>query len=117
MARAPSIAELRHYVDIQQPVVSVDSHGQTVRTWQNVEVKLPAKMTVKSHSSRDGGDKQVGWQETIFTIRARVGFWDTYRVVYEGRYYAIQGIADIDGSGKWLEIKTELNTNRGEPTV
>lgn len=111
MAKAPTIGELRHYITIQQPVIAVDEYGQTVRTWQNVEIRLPAKITVKNHSNREAGDKNVSWTETIFTVRARTTFYDTYRIVYDGRYYSIHSIADVDGTRKWMEIRT---VNQGD---
>lgn len=116
MAKAPTVGELRHYITVQRPAVFVDEYGQTVRTWTTVADCLPARMTVKSHNSRDGGDKQTGWQETVFTIRSQDNLLDKDRIVYLGRYYAIHSIADVDGVRKWQDIRTELNTDRGELT-
>jgi len=91
--------ELRHSVTIEEPTETQDATGQPITSWTTFATAR-AKIDTTTEFGRDTevfvGNELVASAGVIFTMRYISGLTEKMRISYNGDYYDIIGIADVD---------------------
>lgn len=104
---------LRHRVEIQQQVSTVDSSGETSIEWETVDTVWAA---VEPLSAREYiAAQQIGSQITTrITIRYRDDIVPSMRILHGSTIYNIQGVlADADSGIEYLTLPCSAGRNDG----
>ena len=104
-SNALRIGAMRERVTLQSPVETVDSIGQTNRTWVDEYEDEPARYEPISGGETLRG-KQVELGVTaVFTIHRRDDIDSTWRVVHGSTTYGIGYVNPVDGGLRYLELR------------
>lgn len=81
-------------IEIQQKTLTQDSYGEPIETWQTL---FPAWAEVKEikGEERFARSQEKAEIDTVFVIRYRRNLSPLMRVLYEGREYNIQSLAEV----------------------
>lgn len=101
------IGRLDRRIVIEEPVNVSDIYNQPVSTTWSEVATVWANMHDGVGSEDYQADQLTAQRITTFTIRYRTGLRETMRVLFEGRYYNIQGIKSPDRK-RTLELRTIL---------
>lgn len=101
------IGAMRERVTIQEPVETVDSIGQTIRTWSTVYADEPARYDPVSGGETLRGKQVEAGVTAVFTIHKRDGMSTTYRVQHAGNNYGIAYINPVDGGQRYQELRCQ----------
>ena len=104
-ANSLRIGAMRERITIQQKTETVDSIGQTNRTWANLYADEPARFEPVSGGETLRGKQVEAGVTVIFTIHKRAGIDTTMRVSYGGSTYGIAYINPVDGGNRYLELR------------
>jgi SPP1 family predicted phage head-tail adaptor len=92
---------LRHHrITIQVPVMTKDSNGSDIETWQNLYVDVPAQnipLSVNQFMAAKASQSKIRGR---FVIRNRPGLSARNRVIENGLAYDIEGWLPDPESGK-----------------
>lgn len=110
----PGAGELRHFITIERQTQSRDSSGGMLKAW-TMFATARAKIVNKSGLERDvtGHGGATGIERTEFTIRYLAGIDTTMRVIYNGKYYAINYVNDYNEEHRFLILITETGLSDG----
>lgn len=88
---------------IEQPTETRDSYGEPVATWATLATVFGQKLDVRG-TERFQSEQQLGEEVTRFLIRYRSDVTAKMRLTVEGKVYDIEGIAEVAGRHRWLEL-------------
>ncbi|HEV7299212.1 MAG TPA: phage head closure protein [Tepidisphaeraceae bacterium] len=106
--------ELRHRVEIQKPIVTVDGLGESVPTWQTVTTVHASVQSVRAYENVRA---RITNMETAFLVKLRYTDEVTpeRRFLWEGKELYVDGITDVDGRRREMRVnafsRTEVATN------
>lgn len=105
--------ELRRQVQIQQRNSTQDSFGQRVQTWATVATTWA---DIQPLSGRELETAQAVRSEVTHTvvIRYRPGVTAAMRVVYQGRYFNVLSVIDVDTRHKVMQLLCSEGLNDGQ---
>lgn len=103
-ARGFRLGAMRERVQIQTATESVDSAGQTIRTWATTFANEPAQiMPVRGGEGLRGRQVEAGIDE-IFVIHFRETVTPQMRLVHGSRTYGIVYVNPVEGGRRYLEV-------------
>ena len=94
---------LRHRIDIQSATETIDTEGDTARTWATAHSSVPAAIEPLRSEERIDAAKVEGRRSHRVRIRSGLTLDETYRVVFGSRTFHIDGVMDV------LERDTETH--------
>lgn len=99
---------LNRLITIERSVDVQDATGQPIPTWQRL-CRAWAAVDSSDAAERFQNAREVGHKWRVFTIRWRDDIDFNQRIVYEGEYYNIRKINEIErrGRSKFLDITAE----------
>ena len=100
--------QLRHVVQIQEPIETQDSLGGVVQTWQRVIQPWGALEAIASREFFGSGQVQADVDHRL-RLRYHDGLTPKMRVVYGARTFAIKAVRDLDGRRRELELLLREN--------
>lgn len=104
--------QFRHYIQIQRRTNgSVDSYGQRTVSWSEHR-SVWAKLEVKQAGESRSGDRLTQTTTYQFTIRFVPGVSAQCRLLYRGKFYAVDAVTDPDGRGIYLVIDASLDDSK-----
>ena len=106
--------DLRHKVEFQAPNPTTDSYGAEQNKWLSPTTVLRTRACVDPLSGREltyaqALQRQVTHRITIRYNAVVKGRTD-YRIKYDGRYFNIRSIIDLEERHKFFEITAEEGT-------
>ncbi len=102
MAITVRIGRMDRKITIRKRIITRDSIGGAVETWQNVATVPAEKLDIAGREFIAA--QQVNAEITTkFRIRYRSDIRPVWRISYDGRDYDIVSVAEL-GRRKWLEI-------------
>lgn len=104
-ANSLRLGSMRERITIQEPVETVDSIGQTVRSWSDLYSNEPARFDPVSGGETLRGKQVEAGVTAVFTIHKREGIDATMRVGFGGTDYGISYINPVDGGNRYLELR------------
>jgi SPP1 family predicted phage head-tail adaptor len=105
--------KLRHKLTIQQKTITTDAFGGAIETWSDMAVNVWA--SVEPLSGRELATAQSVYAETTvkITMRYLSSVIPAMRIVFEGRFYNIQSVVDVDMRHRELIILCSEGSNEG----
>ena len=103
---------LRHTITIQKKTITTDSYGGTVETWTDVS-RVAALM--EPLQGRELATAQTVNAETTtrITIRYFAGLIPANRIIFEGKFYNIQSVVDVELRHREMIILASEGLNEG----
>lgn len=111
--------KLRHRVDIEEPVVELDSEGRQVEDWGSVLTSdeaadlLPAEIVPLSGREFVAAQAVQAGVTTRITIRWRAGIKAAMRVVHGADVYNIKAVLPDATLRRHLTLMCEVGVNEG----
>lgn len=102
--------QLRHFVTIEQPIITQDDYGAAVTTWTTyatVRCKIETVSSTEFEYAKSFGSTTT----KKITTRYIRGVLTTFRVNYGGRIFVITGLDNKDELGRELVIYATENNN------
>lgn len=105
--------ELRRRVTIQQRVTTQDTFGGQSQTWTDFAANVPA--AIDPLSGRELMTAQATQSEVShrITIRYLPGVTAAMRIVYQGRYFNISAVMNIEERNREMQILASEGLNNG----
>lgn len=105
--------ELRRRVTIQQRVTTQDTFGGQSQTWADFAAHVPA--AIEPLSGRELMTAQSTQSEVShrITIRYLPGVTAAMRIVYQGRYFNISAVMNIEERNREMQILASEGLNNG----
>ena len=97
----------RYFVDVQEPVETLDDLGQPVVTWQTVFIQEPAEYAPMSGFEYVRGRQYEAGTTALFRVNYREGYTRQMRLVFNDEYYGITHINPVDGRFRELDLTTK----------
>mgnify|MGYP003649036962 CR=1 FL=1 len=104
-ANSLRLGAMRERITIQSPVETVDTIGQTNRTWADTYEDEPARYDPISGGETLRGKQVEAGVIAVFTIHKRDDIDSTMRVSYGGNHYGIAYVNPVDGGNRYLELR------------
>lgn len=105
--------KLRHYVEIQQPVIVVNTSGEREQTWQHVAFMWAAIEPLSAREFVASQQVQSNVSARI-TIRSYPRLRQNMRVVHGLDFYNIEGIlTDKDSGVEYMTLPCSTGLNDG----
>ena len=104
-ANSLRVGAMRERITIQTPTETVDSIGQTNRTWAALYSNEPARYDPISGGETLRGKQVEAGVTAVFTIHKRDSITSTMRVVHGSTTYGISYINPVDGGNRYLELR------------
>jgi len=101
-----NIGKLHRKIVIEEPTNASNNYGEYVTTWSTFHTCFAA-------ISRFGGTEKLrsGKIEAVNKVRFKIRFFagieEDMRVLYNGNYYQIKEIQELDREGLWLTCQRE----------
>ena len=106
-----SIGQLDRRIEVNAPTSITDKYGEGIKTF-SLKYTLWAHVDWKSSKRKEESQEQVERRDVVFYVRnLGITILGTERIEYDSKTYIIQGIKEIDGREKFLEIETKLKDN------
>lgn len=99
------IGAMRERITIKQPVETVDTIGQTNRTWTALYSDEPARFDPVSGGETLRGKQVEAGVTAVFTIHFRDSIDSTMKVYHGSDEYGIAYINRVDGGRRYLELR------------
>lgn len=98
-----------HTIDIQVNTGVNDGAGNVVESWANETTGVKARIQPLSADEREGTWKGEPTTIThrIYIAAAGTTIDEARRIVYDGRYFNVMGVRDLDEWGKFLAVDCE----------
>lgn len=103
-ANSLRIGAMRERITIQSATESVDTAGQTNRTWSATYEDEPARIDPVSGGETLRGKQVQAGVTAIFTIHKRDGLDTKMRVLHNSTYYGIVYVNFVDGGLRYVEL-------------
>lgn len=101
-----SIGKMRHQVEIQRPVDTVDTGGGSGRAWSTVSTRWAnIKPTSGTETYRQGQVQEALTHEIIIRHTDSIG--TNYRVKYGARVFNIKHLRNIDERNRYIIMKCD----------
>lgn len=98
------VGTMRDRVQLQAAVETIDSAGQTIRTWTTAYADQPAqRLPMRGAEGIRGGQVEAQIDE-IFVIHHRDNVTPEMRLLHNSRVYGIVYVNPIDGRLRYLEL-------------
>jgi len=108
-----SIGQLDRRIEVIAPVYTTDDYGEETKTYDDATYSLWAHVDWKNSKRKEESQEQVQGTDVVFYVRnLGITIQGTYRIEYDSKTYIIQGIKEIDGREKFLEIETKVKDNK-----
>jgi len=101
-----NIARLDRKIVIEQPIETVVSYEASV-TWQVYHTCFAAVSKFGGGEKFEAG-KTTATNKVRFKIRFFDGITEDMRILYNGKYYDITEIQELDREGLWLTANTKI---------
>ena len=99
------IGELDRRIRIESPTSTTDNYGARTFTWSTVST-VWAKVLFKKSDNKEESQEMTNILSAFFYIRnLGITLAATYRILYDGKYYYINGYKEIDGREQFIEIE------------
>ena len=109
--KRPKGGQLDRIVSIEKPTISRDSFGSEILTWRELaEVWANVRPTGAEERFRQDSNKEQALRRAKMRIRWRDDVYETYRVVYDGFNWDIEGIEEI-GFRRELELSISADVS------
>ena len=110
--KRPKVGQLNRIVSIEKPTVARDSFGSEILTWGELaEVWANVRPAGAEERYRQESNKEQSLRRAKMRIRYRDDVYETYRVVYDGFNWDIEGIYEI-GFRRELELSISADVSR-----
>tara|TARA_R100000781_G_C3978687_1_gene92747 strand:+ start:103 stop:435 length:333 start_codon:yes stop_codon:yes gene_type:complete len=107
-----AIGDLDRRIKIESPTATTNNYGERTFTWATAYT-VWAKIDWKRSNRKEESQELVQTSDLTFYIRnLGVTILGTYRILYDSKYYYINGIKEVDGREQFLELETKLKDNR-----
>ena len=96
----------RHRIGVSASALTIDTYGQSVQTWGTaitVWAKVEEVEAAESTQAEGMNTKQV----LKVSCRYKAAFTSGSRVTYNGSFFNITSIIDVDGAGKEMRFTAE----------
>jgi SPP1 family predicted phage head-tail adaptor len=93
----------RHRINIQKPVITKDSIGQEITTWEDVKLLWSMIKTVQGREYIAAASTQTE-KTTRFIVRYTTGIDESMRIVHKDKVYEIESVINDDEMNKTLTI-------------
>lgn len=100
---------MRYRIDIQELTETLDSYGQAIKSWSNLETNLPAKYEPFAGQETIRGDQVEAGVKAVFTIRYRNDLNSKMRVIFDGETYGIVHVKRVEGGKRYIELHCRAN--------
>jgi SPP1 family predicted phage head-tail adaptor len=98
------VGAMRQRCTVQQPTETVDAAGQPVVSWTSYVVDEPCQFIPTGGNESMRGRQLEAGTKAIFRVRFRTGYTPEMRVLYDGTYYGITYVNQIDGLRRYIEL-------------
>ncbi len=95
---------LRHAVRIEAPGNVINAYGEQVPGWTTFADNVRASVEPVSARERMAAGANAPAQDARIVMRYRAGVTEQMRIVYNGTYYAINGVIDVGEQRRMLEL-------------
>lgn len=103
--RKLGLGQLRHRCTVQAPVTSTQATGQAkVTSWSNVFENEPCRFEATAGTESMRGRQLEANTVALFVVNYRSGYDTRQRILFNGTYYGITHINDVDGMQRYLEL-------------
>jgi SPP1 family predicted phage head-tail adaptor len=104
--------QLRQQIVIQQRSQATDDFGGQGQIWQDfIRTRCFAQPT--GAAEREAGGAIRALQKYTFTMRWQPGITAAHRVLFEGKFFDIVGLNDVDSRHKTIEIQAQEGFTTG----
>jgi len=97
---------LDRQIVIESPAVAQDASGEPVETYSTFATVWARKLSIKRAAEAFKFEQRVGTKNVVWEIRHRTDLTNRMRVLFDGVYYDIVGIEEIERA-KGLLLHTE----------
>lgn len=108
----PEAGKLDRRITIQQRSTSKDTFGQESVTWSD-RLSCWAKIEPLSGRELELGQAVASEVSHRVTVLYRAGITSAMRVLYQGRYFDIHGVLDVETAHVVLELLCGEGLNQG----
>lgn len=100
-----NIGELDRRIKVETPTSSTNKYGERTFTFA-LKYTLWAKVLFKKSDNKEQSQEMTNVSAAFFYIRnIGVTIAPTERIVYDSKYYYINGLKEIDGREQFIEIE------------
>lgn len=101
------IGDLDRRIIIEVPTKTANSYGEETLSWATYRT-VWAKMEWKGGMEKEETQKITATTKLVFTVRnLDISINEQNRISYDGQYYYIKVINEIEGRESFLELETE----------
>lgn len=106
------VGQMRHRITLQVATESVDTSGQTIRTWAADLFKEPAQWIPTSGGETIRGKQIEAGINAVFIVRYRNDkYTPLKRISFDDRTYGIVHVKDIDGLRRYTQLECKAVDN------
>tara|TARA_R110002020_G_scaffold163976_2_gene350290 strand:- start:1055 stop:1378 length:324 start_codon:yes stop_codon:yes gene_type:complete len=99
--------ELDRRIRIEQATNSINDYGERTKTYSTYKT-VWAKVDWKRSSEKEESNQRVQVSDIVFYIRnLDIIIVPDMRILYNTKYYYVNGVKEIDGRERFLEIETK----------
>jgi len=103
-AKGFRVGAMRERVNLQTATESLDSAGQTIRTWATTYASEPAqRVPVRGGEGARGSQIEAGIDE-IFIIHFRESVVPQMQLIHGSRTYGIVYVNPVEGGRRYIEL-------------
>lgn len=99
--------ELDRRIRIDQVTNTINDYGERIKSYSLYKT-VWAKVDWKRSSEKEESNQRVQVSDVVFYIRnLDITIDSDMRILYNSKYYFVNGVKEIDGRERFLEIETK----------
>jgi len=99
--------ELDRRIRIDQVTNTINDYGESIKSYSLFKT-VWAKVDWKRSSEKEESNQRVQVSDIVFYIRnLDITIDPDMRILYDSKYYFVNGVKEIDGRERFLEIETK----------
>ena len=99
--------ELDRRIRIDQVTNTINDYGERIKSYSLYKA-VWAKVDWKRSSEKEESNQRVQVSDVVFYIRnLDITIVSDMRILYNSKYYFVNGVKEIDGRERFLEIETK----------
>tara|TARA_R100001530_G_scaffold130396_1_gene101318 strand:- start:667 stop:990 length:324 start_codon:yes stop_codon:yes gene_type:complete len=99
--------DLDRRIKIEQSENTINDYGERTKDY-TLYKNVWAKVDWKRSSEKEESDQRVQVSDVVFYIRnIDIRIDPEMRILYDSKYYYVNGVKEIDGRERFLEIETK----------
>lgn len=106
MKKQTTVGQMREVIGIERPTNTPDGYGGQATVW-SVVYNLYARARAVQGKEDISGDRRVTVERYLFVTRYGVTINTTDRLQWNGSYWNITSVQDVEGKRRYLTIEAE----------